>query len=36
MRVRARVEGVFHQLLDHGRRPLDHLAGGDLTDECIG
>ena len=32
----AGVERVLHQLLDHGRRPLDHLAGGDLIDECIG
>ena len=27
---RAGVERVLHQLLDHRRRPLDHLAGGDL------
>ena len=28
---RARVQAVFDQLLDRGRRPLDHLAGGDLV-----
>jgi hypothetical protein len=33
---RAGVERVFHQLLDDGSRPLDHLAGGDLVDELIG
>jgi hypothetical protein len=32
----ARVESVLHQFLHHGRGPLDHLAGGDLTDECVG
>jgi hypothetical protein len=32
----ARVERVFQQLLDHGRGPLDHLAGGDLRDELVG
>ena len=25
----ARVDGVFHQLLDHAGRPLHHLASGD-------
>ena len=25
----ARVDGVFHQLLDNGSRPLDHFARGD-------
>ena len=28
-----RVEAVLHELLDDARRPLDHLAGGDLVDE---
>ena len=27
--VRARVKGVFHQLLDDGGGPLHHLARGD-------
>ena len=27
----AGVERVFQQFLDHGRRALDHLAGGDLA-----
>ncbi|MNM35004.1 hypothetical protein D3C81_456660 [compost metagenome] len=31
----ARVERVFQQLLDHGRRPLDHLAGGDLRNQLV-
>ena len=33
---RARIQGIFDQLLDHGGRTLDHLAGGDLIDERIG
>jgi hypothetical protein len=33
---RAGVEGVFAQLLDHGGRALDHLAGGDLVDQIVG
>ena len=32
----TRVERVFQQLLHHGRRPLDDLAGGDLRDELVG
>jgi hypothetical protein len=32
----ARVECVFQQFLDHGRRPFDHLAGGDLGNQLIG
>ena len=28
----AGVERVLDQLLDHARRPLDHLAGGDAVD----
>ncbi len=34
--ARAGVEGVFHQLFDHGSRPLYDLARGDLVDEQIG
>ena len=34
--LRLRIQRVFHQFLDHGRRPLDHLAGSDLIDESIG
>jgi len=30
---RARVDGVFDQLLDDGRRALDDLACGDLVRE---
>jgi hypothetical protein len=30
---RARVNRVLDQLLDHGRRPLDDFAGGDLVGE---
>ena len=33
---RARIEAVFDEFLDHGGRPLDHLAGGDLIDEIAG
>ena len=33
---RARIQRVFDQLLDHGSRALDHLAGGDLVDQGIG
>ena len=31
---RARIERVLHQLLDDGRRPFDHLAGGDAIDNA--
>jgi hypothetical protein len=31
-RPRAGVDGVFDQLLDYRRRPLDDLAGADLFD----
>ena len=34
--ARAGVECVFDQLLDHARRPLDHLAGGDAVDHRFG
>ena len=30
------VERVFKQLLDDGRGPVDHLAGGDLVGNLIG
>ena len=29
----ASIDGIFQQLLDHARWPLDHLAGGDLGDD---
>jgi hypothetical protein len=32
----TRVERVLAELLDDGRRPLDHLAGRDLVDEVVG
>src|SRR3546814_14039517 len=32
----AGVDGVLHQLLDGGGRPLDHLAGGDAVDQIGG
>jgi DNA-binding SARP family transcriptional activator len=34
--ARAGIEAVFDQLLEHRRRPLDHLAGRDLADEQLG
>ena len=34
--ARPGVDGVFHQFLDHARRPLDHLAGGDAVDDLFG
>ena len=34
-RVAPGVDGVLEQLLDHARRPLDHLARGDLVDHRI-
>ena len=34
--LRARVEGVFHELLDDGRRPFDHLARRDLIGDGVG
>ena len=33
---RAGIERVFEQFLDHGRRTLDHFAGGNLRDQVIG
>jgi hypothetical protein len=32
----GRVQGILDQLLDHGRRPLDDLAGSDLIYESVG
>ncbi|CAB3928665.1 hypothetical protein LMG26858_06298 [Achromobacter anxifer] len=32
----AGVDGVFEDFLEHGRRPLDYLAGGDLADQQVG
>ena len=34
--ARAGIEAVLDQLLEHGRRALDDLAGGDLMDELFG
>jgi hypothetical protein len=34
--ARAGVEGVLDQLLDRGRRTLDHLAGGNPVDQSFG
>jgi len=34
--MRAGVERVLDQFLDHARRPLDHLAGGDTVDHGLG
>ena len=34
--ARAGVDGIFHQLLDHARGTLDHLAGGDAIDDLFG
>ena len=33
--ARARVNGVFNELLDDRGRPLDHLAGGNLAHEPV-
>src|SRR3984957_16291255 len=32
----AGVDGVLHEFLDHARRTLDHLAGGDAVDDLFG
>ena len=34
--VRAGVERILQQLLDHGCRPVDNLAGRDLVGHLIG
>src|SRR4051794_28347831 len=31
----AGIDGVFHQLLHHARRTLDHFAGSDAVDELF-
>ena len=33
--VGAGIERVLDQFLDHARRPLDHLAGGDAVDHVL-
>jgi hypothetical protein len=30
------IQRILDQLLDDGRRPFNHFAGGDLTDEFFG
>ena len=35
-RTCAGIQGVLDQLLDHARRPLDDLAGGDAIDDGFG
>jgi hypothetical protein len=32
----ASVQGVVHQFADHGGRPFDHFARGNLVDQGIG
>ena len=32
----SRVDGVFHQFLDHAGGSLHHLAGGDAVDQIFG
>ena len=32
----AGVDGVLHELLDHGKGALDHLAGRDLAEHVLG
>ena len=34
--ARPGIQAVLDELLDHGGRALDHLAGSDLVDELIG
>ena len=34
--ARAGVDGILDQFLDHARRTLDHLAGGDAVDDLFG
>ncbi len=33
--ARARVDRIFDQLLERGRRAFDHLAGGDAIDQML-
>ena len=34
--ARAGIQRVLDQLFDHGGRPLDHFAGGDLRGDGLG
>ena len=34
--ARTGIEGILHQFLDHRRRPLHHLTGGDLVGHVFG
>ena len=34
--ARAGIERILDELLDHARRPLHHLAGGDAVDQGFG
>ncbi len=34
--LRAGIDSVLHHLLDHRRRAVDHLAGGDLVGDDLG
>ena len=34
--VGAGVQRIFHQFLNHGRRPLNNFTGGDLVNEVGG
>ena len=34
-RRRSGINGIFHQLLDHGGRPFHDLACGDLVDRIL-
>ena len=33
--ARAGIDGVLDEFLDHARRTLDHLAGGDAVDDLL-
>jgi hypothetical protein len=35
-RLRARIDGVFHQFFENGSGSFDHFASGDLTHEQVG
>ena len=32
----ASIQRIFHQFLERGRRPFDHLTGGNLIDQVLG
>ncbi len=32
---RAGIQRILHQFFHHRGGPLNHLAGGDLVDQCI-